>query len=97
MSVHVYKSESYQPSVGMAHIDVETFESRDEGCKRYEALLKDAMENPATKWKFLYIEIEGFSHIERKTHVTSYGRGGYYCIGEYKLVDPTTYKHGEYY
>jgi len=79
----------------MSHVQVEIFESRDEGCKRYEELLKEVMDDPDTKWKFLSIEMEHFSKIERRANVsTTYSKGWYECIGSYKLIDPAAYSIG---
>ena len=91
------KSESYQgDGPGESHVEIDVFDTRDEGCKQYERLLKESMHNPNAKWKYLSIEVESFCHIRERTDCVSHEKGYYTCIGKYKCIDPSTYTSGDY-
>lgn len=69
----------------MSNVSIEIFESRDDGAKRYEELLDIVSKDPFNaEWKYLCIEMKGFSFIERTPDCTSHTLGGYYAVGEYR-------------
>lgn len=96
MAVRIYKSPDYHPKdmVGMKNVTIETFDSRDEGAKRYAELLNQALRNPfSTEWKFLCIDMEGFSTIERSIDCISYSGAGLVTMGVYRASPVVHYPH----